>query len=211
MAATNSPRSMNLMATPSSGYSTHIFYEWTKMAQGCSFLLSLFSKGMRATSRSWPVAWRFRHWRPAAGCALVQELAVFHALGAIVHDKADRPIFSAGPHTYARIGPIFAQDVIDHADVFHLSHIIVVIAGNSFERIHPRFFRRHSLSHVFHDGMCAGYLDVFFAIARGPGRTYILVAVTTGADDGRISAAAGNLPRQATRGGNSGHLTFLIQ
>src|SRR5215469_15535881 len=165
MAATNSARSMNFIAAPSGGYSTNIFCEWTKMAQGCSFLLSLFSKRMRATSRSWPVARRFRHWRPTAGCALIQKLAVLHALTAIVHGKADRPVFSTGPHTYARIGPIFAQDVIDHAHVFHLSHIIVVIAGNSFERIHPRFFRRHSLSHVFHDGMRAGYLDVFFTIA----------------------------------------------
>src|SRR5215831_11385136 len=44
MAATNSARSMNLIAAPSRGYSTHIFCERTKMAQRCSFLLSLFSR-----------------------------------------------------------------------------------------------------------------------------------------------------------------------
>src|SRR5260221_14090465 len=59
--------------------------------------------------------------------------------------------------------------------------------------------------------MPARHLDVLFSAAGGARRAYVLVAIATGTDDRRVSAASGQLPRQPAGGSHAGHLHLLTQ
>src|SRR5579859_8116220 len=59
--------------------------------------------------------------------------------------------------------------------------------------------------------MRAADFDVLLAAAGGPGRAYLLVAIAARADDRRVAAASGQLPRQAAGGGHARHLALFIE
>ncbi len=105
------------------------------------------------------------------------------------------------PQRDAGVGAIFAEDIVGHVDELEFAHIIVVIAHDALERVHASFERRHAAAHVFDDSVGAGDFDVLLAAARRARRAYILIGVASGADDGRITATAGEFEGEAAGGG----------
>src|SRR6478609_363931 len=67
------------------------------------------------------------------------------------------------------------------------------------------------MAHVLYNGVRSGHTYVLLTIAGSSGSAYVLIAIATSADDGRITAASGQLPRQTAGGGDAGHLAFLVQ
>src|SRR5262249_37043722 len=114
-------------------------------------------------------------------------------------------------HGNPGVGAIFAQDVVMHADVPDPIHVAVVVANDALQSVHTGFLGGHAVTHVLHDGVRAGNLDVLFAAAGSSGGAHVLVAIATGADDGRIATASGQLPGQAAGCGHARHLSLLVQ
>src|ERR1051326_8654761 len=67
------------------------------------------------------------------------------------------------------------------------------------------------MAHVLDNCMRAADLDVLLAAAGGARGAHVLVAIAPGADDRRITAAPGQLPRQAAGGSHARHLAFFVQ
>src|SRR5215471_20048810 len=115
--------------------------------------------------------------------------------GSVTYRKPSRMLCRTRPHGNTGVGAVFAQDVVMHADVPDPVHVAVVIADDAFQGVHPRFLRCHAMAHILHDGVRARDLDVLLAAAGSSGGAHVLVAIAAGADDGRIAAASGQLPR----------------
>src|SRR5689334_8276506 len=140
--------------------------------------------------------------------ALKQRRAVLVPLGAVVNAESSTPLGRAAPQAAACVLAILAQDVIRHAGVLELVHVVVEIARDATKRIHAGFLRRHALPHILDNRVSAGHPDVFLARTCRACRANVLVGVFTRADDGCIAAASGQLPCQAAGGGHAGHFTL---
>src|SRR5215469_17672994 len=114
----------------------------------------------------------------------------------------------AGPQRDPCVDTIVAQDVIRHVRVGQLVHVAVVVADDALQGVHAGLFGRHTVPHVFDDGVCADDLDVLFAVASGPCGTDVLITVATCANDRRVARASGDLPRQAAGCGRTRHLAL---
>src|SRR5437016_10025932 len=67
------------------------------------------------------------------------------------------------------------------------------------------------MPHVLDDGVRSRDLNVLFSAAGGSRRTHVLIGVTAGADDRRITAASGEFVGKATGGCTAGDFTLLVE
>src|SRR5690349_10928700 len=83
----------------------------------------------------------FRRWGEFRAFAFQQRHAVLATLAAIVDRKLRCVLGRATPETDAGVLPVLAQDVVRHADVLELIHVVVVIAGDPLQRVKTGFLR----------------------------------------------------------------------
>src|SRR5215469_17428537 len=142
-----------------------------------------------------------------------EEFGFFRAAGTVV----DGDLMGLGgvavafPQRDPRVGAVFSEYVVSHVHEAQVVLFAAVVVDDALEVVHSRLFRRHSPAHVFDDGVGSGNFDVLFAAAGGAGGADVLIGVTSGADDGRVSATARQLPRQTAGGGAARDLSFFIQ
>jgi len=114
------------------------------------------------------------------------------------------------PKAYARVRAIVTQHVIGHINETQFVHVAVVIAHDPLQSIHACFLRRHAMTHILHNRVCARDLDVLFPGSGSSGGPYILIGVATRSDDGRIAAPAGSLKANPLVVVIARHLALLI-
>src|SRR3982075_1628262 len=115
------------------------------------------------------------------------------------------------PQGNARIGSVFAQDVVRHVNETQPVHVSVVVAHNALEGVQAGFLRGHAMAHVFDNSVRARDFDVLFPASGSASRAYILIGIASRSDDRRITAASRQLEGKTARSRAARDPSLIVQ
>src|SRR5271163_820150 len=105
---------------------------------------------------------------------------------------------------------VFIQRVKENVKGRKFLLVAVVVVRDARERLKACILGRLSAPHHFHNRVPARDLDVLLAFSGRARGSHFVVHKAARANNGRIAHASWNLPRQSTRGGRRGDVSFFV-